>query len=349
MAIWAGATVNTNELAAVFNQLANKKLVPMVRRHSPLFTLLTGEADSGFLFDGKTNPYAAFKAQRMRKITGHNIEVRLRGALLSGLATVADGSAEYATATPDYGSAKYGAAEFAITHYAHNVAFPSHEIDRFAGDEAKTMDWIDDEFEGLALGIAKEVETQIGGANATSRTQLGGWQYAVSDGVSTGETSYATYGLIDRSDSGNADFRGNNDVTGGTLTTAKIRAQRLLCNARGGQPNLGVAGRTVYDIVYALVEPYAHVTYDEKMAEFGSENVKYQGVTYLFDNYTSSGVLGLLDTSTFMFYMKDKNFVKSYVQNAPWLVASDVLNYELWCQLVCMKPNSNAKLTSIVA
>lgn len=343
MALWNGLSINTTETAMVFNQLADDKTINIVRKMNSLAYKVLNKTEVG------SNPNAKVNFRKVQKVSGHNIEYRLRGKLYSSLATVADGSGEYAAQTPEYISDMEAANEFALTHYVHQVAVPNHEVARFRGHEAKTLDFIQERFDAEMLTIEKELGTQMNSANNASRTQLSGWPWAVSDGVSSGESGNAIYGLLDRSDSANADYRGYNIVGQGTQTTRALRQAQNNIRINGGNPSLGICAATVYGIHQALLEGYQIVTDVTALMEYGSDSFRYNGIDFMLDKYAPAGVLGLLDCEVWDFYMNKDGLTSSGLMEAPWLVASHVINTEFWCGFFTKHPGRNGKITGITS
>lgn len=344
--LWTGTAINSNATAMVFNQLFNKKALPMVRKKNGLLYKVLGKEE---VF---SNPSAPTGFQRLKKVTGKNVEVKLLGKLRNSgsgaqLQTVSDGSSEVASATADYDSALFGAAEFSLAHYAHKYAIPHSELDRFAGDEAKTASYIDDIFDMLVYTMEDVVGTAINTAQNCARTTIGGWPWAVSDGQSSGESSYASYGTIDRSDTGNNNFDAYVLPNTGTLTLGAIRTVQDNVAANGGNPSLGIAAVTVYGLVRQLVEQYTIVQYNADKTEFGGKYFSYDGIDFVLDQRAPSAVLGLLEPESWAFYMNEYNFTKGGIINDPSLVASYSINWGFWCQFIATAPSHNGKLTGV--
>ena len=339
--LWTGTTLNNNVLAQVFNQLYNTKAIEMVRKENGLLYAILGKSWRD------ANPKMGVKFERLEKITGNQIEVKLLG-VLDTISTVADGSAELATQTPTYTSNMFGSATFDLTHYAQTKGIPSSEYNRIQGKEAKTLKYVDDVFNQVMLSLEKTIGDGINGtaSNAPDRTHLGSWVYAVSDGVSSGETGYATYGL-DRSDSGNIDYRGTVTINTGDLTLGKIRALKNTIRTKGGKNQLGVAETSVFTKLQMLVEAYTEIESNEDWAQFGGEYVQYGKTRYVLDQRAPTQVLGILDPESFVFYQNMINFTEAGFIRAPHLVAGYVLPWECWCQLICVQPSRNGKLTGI--
>lgn len=341
MAIWNGTALNTNELALLFNRIAAKKAIPMVRKNHGLTYALLGKREN-------TSPDGMTRFQRLSTVTGNKIEVTLLGELDSPT-TVADANQTDA-ATLTWNTDAWGGAEFALAHYAHTFTIPNSEYDRMRGNELKTANFIDDWLEKAMLSYQKVWGTAFhvtGSGGNPSRTVLGSVPYAI-EGVDGTFGSSETYGTIDRNDSGNADYRGQVQASVGTLTLDKIRTSMYATKAYNGVPSVGVAGATVMNKIHQLVEAYTVVTYDKKWSEFGGSYVRYAEVDWLYDNDTPSGYAYLLTPESWQLYMKENvPFTESGIMLDPSKRATYVLPTQFWTQLVCLHPAQNAIMKGI--
>lgn len=345
MALWAGTSLNTNETAFLFNKLATRKAIAMVRKNHGLTYALLGKREA-------PSPDGMTRFQRLQTITGNKIEQRLLGNLRTP-ATLADANQTDAV-TLSWDNDAWGAAEWSMTHYTDTVPLPNSEMDRIRGDEAKTASFIDEFLEYVMLGYEKKWGTDMhrtgysGGVGDASRILLMSVPYAI-EGYDGAWTDAADdYGTIARDDSGNADFRGQVQSSVGTLTLAKIRTSMFATKAYNGTPSVGVGDGTVLNKVHQLVENYSQVTYNEKWSEFGGEYVRYAGIDWLYDNDTPSGYAYLLTPETWRLYMKSTApFTESGIILDPSKKASYVLPTQFWMQLVCLHPAQNAVLKGI--
>lgn len=352
MALWAGSTLNTNETASVFNQLNSLKALAIVRKKNFLLYRFLGKMD---LVQGPKG--AMTKFDRSTKITGRNIEVRLMGKLKT-IGKLADGAEEVAAVALTHVADVFGGAEFPLTHYADTHPVPSSELDRFAGDEAKTSSFLDDIFEYLMLSDENTLGADIhsvAGGTAIGRKVMGSWCHAISTGGGdggadgSGETgaAFRNYGTLDRQDAANADFRGIVAQTVGALTLAKLRAQINAADANGGTIQTGVAGTTLYTSIESLVEPYVHTVNSDEMIDFGGRYVKYAGVVYGHDQRAPASTIGLFDDSTWLFVNNAEKFTRSGLVVDPSKADTHVLPWKAWRQLICRKPNSNVKMLGV--
>jgi hypothetical protein len=335
--LWTGTTLNNNILASVFNQVHNKKVISMVTKANPLLYSFMGRPGDDGRSAYNKNLGGWMKSE---KITGDKHEVRLRGALPS-YAAIADGSDELTDATINYDNDHTGAAVFILAHYGLVHGVPDSEYDRIRGDEAKTLSWIDETHEYLMDGFIQTMSNDLH-ENSTSavpaRDQFGSILAAVDDGN--------TYGTIDRSDSGNVDFRAIVSSMG-TMTLRKI--QDLINQAKDnrGQIRVGCMGTTLFGKFQDLVQGYSQATYDRDTASWGSDHIYFAGVEWLQDRNTVSGTVFGFDPRTWKIIWKDAPFTETGLIKDPRLKAGRVINTVAWLQNFCMKPNSNWKATSV--
>lgn len=347
MGLWAGSGINSNETANLINQLYNTKAIAMVRRKNGFLYEMMGKSEAG------ATPMDT-KWQKVNKVSGKDVQFNLLGSLKT-IATVADGYAAGAGETSAWGGTvipadTFGGVTLPLVHYADAEYFPDSELDRYEGDELRTRDWIAQKVEYLILSFENTFGNAINTTTAAvpSRTVVCPWRHQISDGVSTGETTYQTYGL-DRNDSANADFRGLVDVTGGDLTLQKIRTRKNVIKGRGGMPKVGLAETTLYGKIETLVEAYSHVTYDETWSSFGGEWVKYAGTRYIQETRMGTGLVALLDPESWVLWWNTKNFTRNGIVRDPSRKATSVLVWGCWNALFCNQPNKNGLLTNLTS
>lgn len=327
MALWAGATINTTETAKVFNQLANKKSLPMIVKLNGLL----------YAFSGKNDPQnqSVGAVMKTSKITGNKVELSLLGQL-DDPSAISDGSDELSSASATYTANDYGAAEFSLAHYGLVRGLPDSELMRFKGDEAKTQSYIDERMDHLMWSYENKLGTALHANTAPSRAAFGGWIYAVDDAN--------TYGLIDRSDSANADFRGIVTVMGDT-TLAKLQAQKNTARTNLGNPSVCVTGTTLFNKIQNLVQPYSHANYSNSKSEFGADDWIWAGMRGLLDQRTTAGVIGLLDPKWWMLIQNDDPFTSTGIVRDITKKAAHIIHTTMWIQNICKKPNAQVKCT----
>jgi hypothetical protein len=340
LGLWQGTALNTNALAKLFNHVHTNRSVGMVIKATPLLNSMMGRPGD----DGKS----AYNKNvggwgKSKVITGEKYEVSLLGALMTP-ATVADGSAELTAATIAYNSARHGAAEFPLSHWALTPGIPSSEYNRIRGDDAKTISWAGEFYDEVVASYDDVIAADLhedSTSKPPARDQFGSWITAIDDGN--------TYGTIDRSDSANADYKGVVSTTTGTLTIPKIQEYINRARMNRGKIRVGVMGITLYNAWQQLIQPYSQATYNKDMAMFGSENVQFMGVDWVLDPDCPSTKIGGFDPSTWVVVTNKYPFTDGGIVKEPTLVAGYIMPTELWAQNICIKPNSNVKWEDVTA
>jgi hypothetical protein len=330
MALWQGTAFNSNESAMVVNQLAENKTIPMVVKNSALLYALMGKMDGS----NKQNRLG----RRSTKITGKKVEIRLLGTL-ADIDTVSDGANEIAAVTGHYDADLWGGAEFELAHYYKKFHVPNSEWLRFRGDEAKTRSYIGEHQDFVQESYTEELADAIHEETAPSRSHIGGWRYAIDDNN--------TYGTLDRSDSGNVDFRGYVNDSFGDLTLAKMNTAMNYVRRNQSKLDIGVTEDTLFGKLQMLVQPYSQVVYSGDTAKFGAPHVNYAGVDWLLDHRTASGVMGIFDSRDWRFITNAEPFTSTGYFIDPGVAASRSVQTELWCSLLCVRPNRNVRLSSV--
>jgi hypothetical protein len=326
--LWTGSAINTNETAKVFNQLSDKKSLPMIVKLNGLLYAMSGKNDP--------QNQSVGAVMKSSKITGNKVEVPLLG-VLDAPAAISDGSGEVASASITYTSADYGAAEFAIAHYGLVRGIPDSELMRFKGDEAKTLSYIDDRHDHLMWSYEDVLGNALHANTAPSRSAFGGWVYAVADDN--------TYGTIDRTDSGNADFRGIVASSFGDTTLSKLQAQKNTARVNLGNPSICVAGTTLFNKIQSQVQGYSQVSYSNSKAEFGADDWVWAGMRGLLDQRTASGTIGLIDPRWWLLIQNDMPFTDTGIIRDITKKATHIIHTTLWIQNICKKPNAQVKIT----
>lgn len=337
MAIWAGLTYNNNVLATVFNKIADKTIVPMVVKNNALLYNLVG----------KDNPFSstpgAGGVARMESITGNDLEWTLLGKLASP-DYITSTSDELSVATVNYDSAIVGNPTIILSHLGIIQGVPESEYLRFRGSELKTQDWMKTVMTYLAKGYENKLGTALHSSTTTdvpALNKFGAWQAAVDDNN--------TYAAMDRSDSGNADFRSLVTASFGEVTLPKLQERINAARENEGKVSLGVAGTTLYTKIQSLVQPYSQVSYSSDRSEFGSEYVTFAGVKWIQDHRTTSGTIGMFDPEWWFLIKKEgQELAMNGLVLNPSLKAGYVLPTTLWAQNACKKPNTQIKLTGCV-
>lgn len=346
MGLWQGTTLNTNATSVLINKFYNNEAQDIVSETSGLVFSLLNKAS-------KTNPSFNPAKQRVNKIDGDKLVVRLFGAL-TPIGTLGDGAPEMANQNPSYNSAAFGATVFDITHYYKLFGMPSSEYRRFVGDDAKTVNWIAEKTMEMAGSMRDQWATDVNArAVGGTRTVLGNWQHAVSDGTTNvagfNETLLKTYGTLDRSDNANGDYRGKVlDINGAWdlthLDKAKVRANRKNSLAKG--TDLVLCGEAQFLRAQSLLngKPQVLISQDETWRKWGGMYFQYSGMTFIYEPKLPDDVMGVLDSSTWVLWDEnpDKLVEEGFTKNP--FGPSKLAEVDKWTSILCVSPGNNAKL-----
>lgn len=344
--LWYNSLLNTNVASSVFNQLYNYKALEMVRKENGLLYAVLGKTWRD------ANPKFPVSYERLNRITGNQIQVRLLGALPAP-GYVTDGAAELQTVTnPTYSSSYFGAVTADLAHIADVQGIPGNEMDRIAGKEAATKSFVAEVFNMLMLGLEKVIGDDMSGANgvnAPARSSVGSWEWAVSDGTSTNESTYATYLTVDRSQSANADFQSYVDSTTTDLSLSAIRNIKNNVKTKGGNNKLAVANVTQFGQIQGLVEAQTiQNQIDPEWETFGGEYVAYGGTRFILEQRTPAGTLGIFSPDSWGFWMNEAGLIgDGGFMKSPLAKDGYVLPYRAWVQFICTMPRRNGKFNAL--
>lgn len=326
------------------NQLWGAKAIDMVRDQNALWYALTGKR---WL---ETNGVGGVqvKHERLNKISGYQVKLRLLG-VLNSVATVADGSAELAAASRVWANNYFGAAVFDLTHYAQTDAIPSSEFNRIKGKEAETSGFVAERFNQIVLSLENTLGTAIHATTASgfARGTLGNFRHACSDGVSSGETSYATYGTLDRSDSANADIRGVVTPSTGILSMEKIQLHQNQIADNYRHPDIGVGDVTTITEIQGLLNGYTFIESDEDWKKFAGRYVQIGATRYLMDGKCQANLLYHINSDTWGLWENEMGLSTDGFFKDPNAVAGYIMPWEYWCAVICNRPKANGILTGI--
>lgn len=346
MAIWDDGGINTNELASVFNTLWDKKAVPMIRKQHGVTYAMLGKPQYGQANKGLP------QFSNMRFAGGKKIEVRLRGALPSP--AVVARSAQLDALTMTWDDDALGGSQFGMPMVPYVHPIPRSEFDRFRGNEAKTYDYLDEQFEGIVLGYENTLATALNntGAVATNNPAedvIGSYIFGIMGIDGAWSTNPDTYGDLNRQDSGNADYRGQFQGSVAALSLAKIMSSKLDARKYGGMVDAGFAAKGVWLKLNSLLENQAVVTWSEEWNQFGGDYLKYAGTVYAFDPDTPSGYLTGLTSNTWRLYtLKDMKLTSgNLVERTDLKGIPYALPCNWWIQCICKHPAQNFVMSGI--
>lgn len=341
MALWNGTTLNTNALSSNINKWFSNNAIPMVvKRNAFLYALKNKE----------TGPYgmAGSRIKTAKMVNGNALNVRLMGKMptFTGLADANQTDALSISWVTD----AFGAANFAWSHFYHPEPIVMSELKLIRGDEARTNGWLDDIMMKVTRGWEATLGDAINGTNTAARTTIAGWRWGSSDGVSTGETAYATYGTLDRSDSGNVDFRGNvRYLTGGDLKLDDFVALKTDILADNGNPDFSVVGQTGFLKLEQEIRGSVQIPNKDWDAYRGDKMFSH-GIAICFESRCGTTELGMFDSEALTLFLDEDGVNSSGLKDAAAIYkgVEYILPVHVWSQFVVTNPSNTGKITNII-
>jgi hypothetical protein len=309
MSLWDSLNLKTTDDAMIFNQLYNTKAMALMSRSRPLLY-----AGLGIMTPAAT-PLGETTFKKLTKVTGNKVEIKVMGKTVTPkyLATPADELAAVDFAGT-YANDYWGAMEFALAHLAYTHPLPDSEIDRIGGDEAKTNSFYDETFQLLVESWLKMYGTEFHAAQAPARNAIGGWPWALSDGIEAAG-AYKLYGLLDRSVAGNEDSQAYVLDCSGSFTMKKFRKMRNRIKRNGGTAKLAVVNEDGYTEIETMLDGYAIITADNgnEWRRFDGEWVQFGRVKFALDADCPASQVGLFDTDYVAVWANKSPFTRSGV------------------------------------
>lgn len=266
--------------------------------------------------------------------------------LTSGNAGIADAN-EIPTSFPTFDATEgFTHARFEYTHFGRSLTIKESERVVAGGTNGARGNLIDGKIKQFMGKMASIMADQVSGAANGSRTTLGGVDYAIA--------TNNTYGGIDRTQSGNAYFRGNVDATGGTVSFVPINNayDGILrhANEEGDTeaPDLMLlsnpaGGVNLYGRFRELIAPSERFTHEDFKVKFGIANYNYMGMKAVMENRGTGGQVKILTTSTWVF--GGQEIPRELL--AQRIIGSDAeeRRFVQWAFVGCKQPRRNIRLT----
>lgn len=337
MALWAGTALNTNALSSAVSKWWSVNAIPMVVKLNGLLYAMTGKTGSITSAAGKRN----FRIES--GISGNKLNVRLMGSLAAPAGLPDANQTDAITLTND--NDIFGAAEFEWAHFYHPEPIVASEYELIRGNEARTASFMQDKLEYVRKGWENVLGNGINSNDAPARDKIGGWRFAIEDGTNPSDNNGDhKYGTIDRSDAGNADFRGYQKSNVGALTLEDVDEVYLNVVKNGGEPDVGICGVTPYKKLLEELRGYTTYT-DSTWDKFTMPKVGFMGMHFVMDQRAGETQMGLLSSKSFTLYLSgDTPKIHEAFQ---WKGVKFVLFLDTWVQLVCVCPSWNGKLSGI--
>jgi hypothetical protein len=343
MALFDNSDINTVELRMVFNKLARLNSTSIVKQRDAFVDAILGKRVQG------NGPADSVRYENEKEISGKEIEEPILASHRSWTG-VTDGADERSAIAVNELTG-WGAMVFAPAHLIDPIPIEDSKLDRFRNKELKAEDFIQEVFDQAMASYANTWQTHVhatGAGVGPSRTRIGSWVHTVSDGVvaATTESNYATYGKIDRTAAGNADFKSTVYDINGALTVSAIGAAMTKIYANDGIPNLAVCGETVYNRVRTLLESNLEAQVRDAVVEFSGPYIRYAGVNFALAAKCPAQTMGIFDTRDWKVYRKDAPLFEEITRDVT-KKGMHVMFGKSWAQITCRAPNRQTKLVRI--
>jgi hypothetical protein len=237
--------------------------------------------------------------------------------------------------------------------YYATVAISGTEERRNTGNMEKLLDMVRVEMDNAEETLREDLTNGIYGAGAQigGRNTINGLQLVI-----TGSTG--TYAGIDRSNAANAFWRSNLDSTTHTVSNLENPASTEYFGSLLRKQYLNASHKTTPDlimttkIIYGYYQDIAeaqHLRTNNELSDLGFDNVKFQNVDMMFDDYCPAGYLFMLNVGSFQFFaypganldLQEEGWLKPVNQDAK---ISHIL---FQGQLRCDEPRANAAFSAL--
>lgn len=336
MAIWDGATLNTDALSSAVNKWDDLNYSPIiVKRNFLLYAMMGLKGLSGNTEVPNWN--SVFSTDY--EVSGNNLVKRLLGELET-ISTLADANQLDAVSWNNNPNA-VGAAQWAWTKYSHNEAIRDSEYDLIKGNEARTANYMQEVMTRLREGYRDTIGTAINSTNDQARTTLGGWEYAID---STG-----TYGALTRAGD-NPNWSANETDVNGAGDLDDLDAMKLDILQDGGSPSVGTAAKIPFNKIKQELRGYAAATPSSWRFYEGGGLLHYDGTTIGFEHRQTASVVGIFTPSTFRLYRQGEKASVSTI--SPEVMTAVVKGGKVgfaireFLAFVNVHPGANGKLTN---
>ena len=340
MAIYDNSAYNTNALSTNTNKWLNRFAIPIVVKRNMFLYALKNQETGAYGVPGS-------RIKTQSRINGNALNVQLLGSItaFTGLA-----DANQTDAITLSNREQFGASTFSWAHFYDVSPLVSSESVLIRGDSAQIDSILDAKLKAIAFGWEKTCGDGINGTNNAARTTWGGWRWGCSDGVSTGESSYATYGTIDRSLSENADYRGNvRYLSSGELTLDDVMALITDIQADGGQPTFGVVGQTGFLKLERELRGTTQLMNADWDA-FPGMKLGFRGVTIGFESRCGDTELGMFDPEALTLFEEDTHHWGKVVEGyGIYKSVPRIFHADKWGQFIVTTPSHTGKITNILS
>jgi hypothetical protein len=187
------------------------------------------------------------------------------------------------------------------------VTITGDEIDKVEGDE-KIISLVESRMKNAKMTMNDMLSTMLyGDGTGNNSKDMDGLLNAIDS------TTYTTYGGISTTDVPEWTCNGNNgpNTTGGAVTLSMIKNAIGQCTYGTDKPDLIVTTQTVYDSLWAQVQPFQRkLSEATTLGKFGYSGIQVDDTQILVDRHCPSGYVFGLNTEYWKFFIHTKKNFK---------------------------------------
>lgn len=339
MALWDGSSIDTTNEALGLNKFLTYNALDEVSKNNALvFALLGKPSNMSEVYNVAAKDAKIQSTAGMVAVEGIKQEYTYIGELET-ITGVASGADEHTEVASSFNADAFGGAEFSLTHLTHHIYLERSRLMKIRGKGAKGAPFKDQELDRILRSYWNTISVHINADQDQTETTIGGWPFAIDEGN--------TYMTRDRSDAGNVNFRGYEESIGTLADTDLWTAQNSVVG-EGGNPNFGICGPSVYTTVQDIASGLTQVQVsNDDWLKFPGPKLWFSGIPYFIDGRAPSGMLGLLDLSTWQLIMHEDGIKATDFKDSETKKSAVWSFTEWWIGFVCRMPKWNAKLTDI--
>lgn len=184
------------------------------------------------------------------------------------------------------------AAEYVWAQYSASITISGREVNQNAGSKTRIINLLEAKTMVAEKSLREVMADDSADSTLDSESKLNGLQSLVD--------TTSTVGGINRAGAGNDFWQAQVTTSVGSFATNGLGAMRSLynsCSDSGADtPDFGITTQAVFEYYEKTLQNSQRFT-DTKVADGGFENLKFKGMTLMFDPYLASGELYMLNSN----------------------------------------------------
>lgn len=238
------------------------------------------------------------------------------------------------------------AAEYAWAQYAASIAISGRDERQNSGSKVKIINLLQAKTDNAEMALKTKLDVDLFGTQLTNSAGSNGI-----NGLQSLVDTTSTVGNINRGTAGNAFWQGQVTASGSFATQGLDNMRTLYnnCSLDGmGNPDLGLTTQTVFEYYEKSLQTQQRFT-DTNTLDGGFQNLKFKGMTLMWDTNAPSGVMFMLNSEFVKLAvhpdgdLKTTEFVKPANQDAK------VANVLFMGNVILLQSRRHGKLTGITA